>query len=194
MRESEFVRRIIDKYYDDGELRELLITHSRRVAEKALAVADACGLGSDIDRRFVFDAAMLHDIGIVECDAPGIHCHGNLPYIRHGLAGSAILAREGVGEDYRRVCERHTGSGLTAREIEERRLPLPARDFLPETTAEKLICYADKFYSKSGDPSVEKSRDRVLASMARHGDGALARFLELERLFSPATFGPSPLL
>ena len=45
--------------------------------------------------------------------------------------------------------KRHTGAGLTKKEIIEQELPLPQQDFLPETTEEKLICYADKFFSKT---------------------------------------------
>ena len=184
MKSSDFVDQIIYKYIKDEELRELLITHSECVARKALEIADRSGRGDAIDRQFVCDAAMLHDIGIVECDAPGIHCYGRNPYIRHGIEGSEILRKEGLSEKYCRVCERHTGSGLTADEIKERHLPLPEKDFLPETLEDKLICYADKFFSKSGDTSVEKSRERVMASIGKHGEEALIRFLDLEKLFS----------
>ena len=182
MKTSEFAEKIIEKYAEDEELKRLLIAHSTCVAEKALRVADACG--AKADRQFVWDAAMLHDIGVARCDAPAIHCHGELPYICHGIAGAEILRGEGIDEKYARVCERHTGSGLTAAEIRERKLPLPEKDYLPETLEEKLICYADKYYSKSGDPTAEKSRERVLASISRHGEEPLRRFMELDKMFS----------
>lgn len=184
MEQSEFVDRIISKYIIDEELRELLITHSQYVARKALDVVNAKELLDRVDLQFLYDAAMLHDIGIVKCNAPSIHCHGELPYICHGIAGSSILTDEGVGEPYRRICERHTGSGVTAAEIVQNSLPLPPRDFLPETLEEKLVCYADKFFSKSGDPREEKSIERVIASIRRHGEQPLARFMALHRLFS----------
>lgn len=184
MEQSEFVDRIISKYIIDEELRELLITHSQCVARKALEVVNAKELLDRVDLQFLYDAAMLHDIGIVKCNAPSIYCHGSLPYICHGIAGSSILADEGVGEPYRRICERHTGSGVTAAEIVQNSLPLPPRDFIPETLEEKLVCYADKFFSKSGDPRAEKSIERVMASISRHGEQPLARFMALHRLFS----------
>lgn len=187
MKESEFVEKILDKYIQDEELKRLLITHSRCVAEKALQIADASRMGDKVNRQFVYDAAMLHDIGIVECDAPGIHCHGSRPYICHGIAGKEILDKEGIDSSYGRVCELHTGSGLTADEIMERGLPLPVRDYLPETLEEKLICYADKFFSKSASPDKEKPLDKVLASLSRHGEGPLKRFEELHCLFSHNT-------
>lgn len=175
------IDKIISLYYEEGTpLLNLLLTHSEMVAQKALSLADAARLG--VDRDFVWNAAMLHDIGIFRCNAPSIYCHGTEPYIRHGIIGGELMRGLGCPE-IARVCERHTGSGLTAKEIEEQGLPLPHKDFLPETLEEKLICYADKFYSKSGDPRAEKPLDRVRASMAKFGPDSLARFDELTGLF-----------
>ncbi len=88
---------VIRKYYEEGSaLLDLLLTHSEMVARKALAVADDAHL--DVDPDFVYDAAMLHDIGIFRCDASGIYCYGDQPYIRHGVIGADILRHEGVGE------------------------------------------------------------------------------------------------
>lgn len=147
-------RKILNMHYEEGSaLLDLLLTHSECVAKKALNVVDACHL--DVDREFVRQAAMLHDVGIVRCDAPSIYCFGTEPYIRHGVIGGDMM--RGIGlPDVARVCERHTGSGLTAKEIAEAGLPLPHVDLVPETLEEKLICYADKFYSKSGNPREEK--------------------------------------
>ena len=139
---------VIDKYYPhDNELRHILITHSRSVADLALALAkrlpELC-----LDLQFVEEAAMLHDIGIVRCDAPSIHCFGTEPYIAHGRQGAEMLRAEGMPR-HARVCERHTGAGITREAIETQHLPLPLQDFLPETLEEQLICYADKFFSKT---------------------------------------------
>lgn len=191
------VKEILNKYFEEGSaLLNLLTMHSEMVARKALSLVDAAKL--DVDREFVWNAAMLHDIGIFRCDAPSIHCHGTEPYIRHGIIGAAIMRELGYrnvvtssgqplgGNVYQaiaNVCERHTGSGLTAKEIAERGLPLPHQDFLPVSLEEKLICYADKFYSKSGDPTSEKPFDRVRASMAKFGPDSLARFDTLTDLF-----------
>lgn len=173
----------IDKYYEEGTaLLDLLLTHSEMVARKALSVAEAANL--DIDRDFVYQAAMLHDIGIFKCDAAGIYCYGSEPYIRHGVLGAELLRTEGVDEAYARVCERHTGSGLTVKEIAETGMPLPLMDFLPVTLEEKLICYADKFYSKSGDPREEKSLERVRRSLSKFGPDSLARFDAMHALFN----------
>lgn len=172
---------IIDKYYkDNSRLREILTTHSRLVADKALRCALHRNL--DIDREFVEEAAMLHDIGIFRCSAPGIHCFGSLPYICHGVEGRTILDAEGLHR-HALVCERHTGAGLSVDDIKSQNLPLPLRDMTPQSLEEKLICYADKFFSKSGNIRNEKPFERVLASMEQHGKETAERFLALHRLF-----------
>ena len=139
---------IINQYYlEENKLKHILLVHSRSVANKALAIVDQHS-ELHINRQFVEEAAMLHDIGIFKCNAPGIQCFGNAPYIQHGRIGAELLRNEGYPQ-HARVCERHTGAGLTKKEIIEQELPLPQQDFLPETTEEKLICYADKFFSKT---------------------------------------------
>lgn len=174
---SEF----IDRHYESGSrLREVLIHHSRQVADKALAINASKHLG--LDPQQVETAAMLHDIGIFLTDAPGIECHGTEPYILHGVLGANLLRQEGAPEWAARVAERHTGAGISAEDIANQGLPLPEGCYMPETMLEKLICYADKFYSKSGDMA-EKSIDRVRAGMKRFGPDTVRRFELLHELF-----------
>lgn len=174
---------IIDKYYPAGSpLRDIYMRHCRSVANLALEINSR--LDHPLDPERVEAAAMLHDIGIYRCDAPSIECHGTLPYIAHGIEGATLLRREGVDEEIARVAERHTGSGLTATEVEAQKLPIPVADYLPETLLEKIVCYADKFFSKSGSMQL-KSLDRVRASMARFGHDSLARFDVLAAIFTP---------
>ena len=180
---------IIDAFYpDDTPLKRLLLAHSRQVCAKALAILDLpANRELALDREVVRIGALLHDVGIGRCHAPGILCTGDLPYLAHGIAGAELLRSYGETheldlEPFARIAERHTGSGLTAEEITAGALPLPPRDFLPETLEEKLICLADKFYSKSGDMQ-EKSPERVRKSIAKFGPAPLARFDALCRLF-----------
>ena len=172
---------IIRKYYpDDDELRQLLLLHSRQVANRCLECCDRHPELS-LDRQFVEVAAMLHDIGIRWCDAPGIFCHGTEPYLRHGLIGGRVLREEGLPR-HARVCERHTGAGLTRQQIEERQLPLPPADYLPETLEEQLICYADKFYSKS-HPERVLTAEQTAKSLEKFGLDGVERFLHWHSLF-----------
>ena len=71
---------------------------------------------------------------------------------------------------------------MTKEEIIRQNLPLPHQDFLPETLEEKLICYADKFYSKT-HPEREKSFEKAKKSIAKFGDDSLQRFLNMHKLF-----------
>ncbi len=107
---------IINQYYpEENKLKHILLEHSRSVANKALAIVDQHP-ELHINRQFVEEAAMLHDIGIFKCNAPGIQCFGNAPYIQHGRIGAELLRNEGYPQ-HARICERHTGAGLTQKEI-----------------------------------------------------------------------------
>lgn len=175
-------QQIIDRYYPAGSrLRDIYMRHCRQVADLALDIARRQRL--PLDTVEIEAAAMLHDIGIFLTDAPGIDCHGTEPYIRHGLLGADLLRREGAPEIYARVAERHTGAGITAADVAAMNLPLPERDFMPETLLERLVCYADKFYSKSGDMQ-RKDLERVRSSMLRHSADTAMRFERLHCEFS----------
>lgn len=63
---------LIDKYYpQDNELRNILLVHSRSVADKALWIADKHP-ELNLDTTFLNEAAMLHDLGIFLTHAPGV--------------------------------------------------------------------------------------------------------------------------
>ncbi len=174
-------QKIIDKYYPAGTLlRDIYIKHCRAVADEALCIAENKKLQLSPER--VEAAAMLHDIGIFETDAPGIECRGSRPYITHGIIGRDLLLNEGCDEELANVAACHTGSGLTAEYIVNQQLPLPAVDLCPHTLLERLICYADKFYSKSGNMK-RKSLERVRSNMAEFGEDSLARFEKLHSEF-----------
>jgi uncharacterized protein len=175
---------VIDKYYpEENELKNIFIVHSKKVTEKCLRIIKAHP-ELPVDATFVEEAAMLHDLGIFLTDAPGIHCHGTEPYLCHGVLGAELLRKEGYPR-HARVCERHTGAGLTCEEIERRNLPLPHRDLLPETLEEQLICYADKFFSKT-HPEVEKSAEKALRSLEPFGAAGCERFKSWMKQFGEA--------
>ncbi len=164
---------IINKYYDDHTLRDILLRHSRAVADKALEIVRNHP-ELHADERFVEEAAMLHDIGIVKVDAPAIACYGTEPYIRHGVLGAEMLRQEGL-ERHALVCERHTGTGLTLEQIVEQGLPLPHQDMQPQSIEEQIICFADKFFSKTR-LDTEKSVEQARLSLEKFGSEGLAKF------------------
>lgn len=172
---------LIHKYCaGNAALEKILLKHSRDVANRALKVVEQHP-ELIVDKTFLYEAAMLHDIGIVNVDAPGISCFGKEPYIKHGLLGGEILRAEGLPL-HARVAERHTGTGLTKEEILRQNLPLPAMDLVPESIEEQIICYADKFYSKSR-LDVEKTNDQALHSLMKFGEGGVAVFSKWMELF-----------
>ena len=172
---------LIHRYYaDNAPLEHILLVHSEAVRDRALEVARRHP-ELELDTAFLSEAAMLHDIGILRCDAPGIECHGTEPYICHGLLGGEILRAEGLPR-HARVAERHTGAGLTAEAIRRQHLPLPELDLLPETLEEQVICYADKFYSKSRLDQ-EKTPEQVLRSLAKFGEESVETFRRWQERF-----------
>ena len=168
------VQSIIHKYCEGNEaLEHVLLKHSTDVAQRALRIARAHPeLGAD--ETFLWEAAMLHDIGITKVDAPSIYCFGTEPYIRHGILGAEILRSEGLPR-HARVAERHTGTGLTAAEIIRQNLPLPHQDFTPESIEEQIVCYADKFYSKTRLDE-EKTPEQAMRSLEKFGSDGIAVF------------------
>ena len=172
---------IIDQYYpEDTALRHILMILSRADMERALAICDL-HRELNIDRSIIVEAAMLHDVGVFRCNAPGILCYGSEPYICHGRIGAELLRQAGFPR-HARVCERHTGAGLTSIEIIKQNLPLPHEDFLPETMEEKLICYADKFYSKSSICRV-KTMEQAERSLSKFGEEGVKRFRDWACIF-----------
>lgn len=172
---------LIEKFYAGNPvLKDILLKHSRQVMERCLSIAIAHP-ELNIDVQFVKEAAMLHDIGIIQTDAPGIHCYGTKPYICHGYLGAEMLRAEGLFR-HARVCERHTGAGLMSEDIIRQDIPIPVCDYLPETIEEQLICYADKFYSKT-HLDKEKTLEKALKSVRKFSDEGAKRFMHWVEIF-----------
>jgi len=173
--------KIIEKYYSKyTDLYYILLIHSEQVRNKALDVARR-NPDLNLDTDFISEAAMLHDIGIFKCHAPRILCKGTHKYIEHGYLGADILREEGLPK-HALVCERHTGAGLSKEMILHEKLPLPARDMLPVSLEEKVICYADKFYSKSKLNSPHSVED-IRKELSRFGEMQVRVFDEWHNLF-----------
>ena len=180
-------QKLIDRYYpadtsENRALRDIYMRHCRAVAELALKLAADNHL--EIAPEVIRTAAMLHDIGIVMTDAPGIHCHGTERYLMHGPLGAEMIRKAGLPEKYARVARRHTGAGLTIAEMHALSIPVEdsREDMMPETTLERLICYADKFFSKSGDMK-QKSLEQARRSISKFGEISALRFEKLQEEF-----------
>ncbi|MBN1544623.1 HDIG domain-containing protein [Candidatus Woesearchaeota archaeon] len=130
---------ILRKYAASERDFDKVLIHSRAVQKLALDVAQRISEQNNhikIDMEFIKTASLLHDIGRFS-HPPGKET------IKHGVAGADILRNEGIDERYIRVCERHLGAGIPKADILKNNLPLPPKDYLPETIEEKIITYAD---------------------------------------------------
>ena len=165
----------IEKYYPaaNKELHDILLEHSIAVSEKAVEIAEKHP-ELNLDQQFIYEAAMLHDIGIFMTDAPSIHCYGDKAYICHGYLGAELMRREGLFR-HALVCERHTGAGIPLEQIEQEDLPLPHRDLVPVSLEEQVICFADKFFSKT-HLGEEKTVEKARKSIRKYGEAGLQRF------------------
>lgn len=174
---------IIKKYYRPGSRAyEILMEHSQAVKELCMKIASH-NPQLNINKTLLGQAAMLHDIGMIKTHAPDLGCHGDQPYICHGYLGREILENEGL-PGVALFCERHTGVGISKVEIVERNLPVPHRDMLPVTVEEKILCYADKFFSKSGkDLSKPKKLKKIHRGLLKYGEDKPRRFDELIGMF-----------
>ena len=112
--------------------------------------------------------------------------------LRKNPPGSLLKGMEAADaalvERLARVCQRHTGAGITRSEVVAQGLPLPLPDdgsepYMPETLEEKLVCYADKFFSKS-KPDREKAVGEAERSLAKFGEEGVVRFRQWEKMFS----------
>ena len=174
---------VIEKYYQPGSQSFFfLVEHGKAVAGKALSVAKRLRhLNPDLG--FIEEAALLHDIGIFNTNLPKIGCFGCHPYISHGYLGRELLEKEGF-TSHALVCERHVGIGLTIADINRNQFPLPRRDMIPHSLEEKIICFADKFYSKDKETlTVARPVEKVREMVSRYGADKLKQFDEWLILF-----------
>lgn len=172
---------IIEKYYKPtSEVHKILMSHSLDVTDMALRIA-ARRSDLNLDVQFIEEAAMLHDIGICKTYAPDLHCDGDYPYICHGYLGSEMMQAEGYPR-HALVCERHTGTGLSLSYIIEQDLPVPHREMLPISLEEQVICFADKFFSKT-HLGEERNVKQARRKLEKYGEETIARFDKWAEMF-----------
>ncbi len=176
--------KIIHKYIKpDSPVYPLYIIHAILVTTKAVKIGKKLGL-SEEQISFIEEASMLHDIGIIHTKDEEIHCTGNRPYILHTLEGQKILETEGLSE-YARVARNHIGLGITKEEIINKGLPFPPEDIMADRIEDRIISYADLFYSKT--PSLlwqELSFKEVEKNIGKFGKDKLKIFHSWHKEFS----------
>lgn len=175
--------KIIDKYITNTLTKKIYLIHVTLVTQRALRIARGLNLPAETI-QFIEEASMLHDIGIAMVDDIDLGCTGKLEYICHGTKGREILESEGLPK-HALVAERHTGVGIPVENIIKENLPLPHRDMLAESLEEKIISWADLFYSKNPDDLFrERSIERAFESIAKYGENQQKIFREWESMFA----------
>ncbi len=174
--------KLLEKYFAiKNEYYYRLLEHSKAVAKKALEIADNVQ-NLNPDKQFIYEAAMLHDIGVSEIIKLR-EKDPEIPYICHGYFGRLILEKEGLSK-HALVSERHIGVGITKKQIIKEKLPLPKRDMVPVSLEEKIIAYADNFYSKTSDPKKRKKTFKEAEkSLGLFGKYKIKKFRQWKKIF-----------
>ncbi len=142
------------------------IDHSRKVAEKALEIAERTR--ADIDFELVGRGGLFHDLGKAKTHE-----------MDHGKIGAEIGRTMGLPQEITDVMEKHIRGGLTAGEAAE--LGLPDRDYRLGRLEERIIIYADRLVDIIYDGIVEirnqqEAEDRfeeILRTYPKYGKNEL---------------------
>lgn len=143
-----------------------VIDHCKTVSKFAVSVARSFrNKGINVDVQLVEIGGLLHDVG-----------RSKTHTVNHGLVGGEIARSLGLPDPLILVIERHVGGGVPKGEAA--RLGWPAKDYLPKTWEEKIVCYADKRVEGLGIVSIEQALKTYAASLGENHP-ALDRIMKL---------------
>ncbi len=152
------------------------ITHSVKVAEKALEIAYRTN--KDLDFEFIGRGALFHDLGKAKTHA-----------IEHGEIGAEMGKSLGLPDRITAVMEKHIRGGLSSEEAIE--LNLPVKDYALHSLEERIIIYADRLVdiitedivSITEEIEAEQQFEEILRTHQKYGknDTTLARYLDYHR-------------
>lgn len=130
--------------FNDADF-ELVFGHCQIVNEIAQWCVNKNNL--EVDEKLLEAACLLHDIGTYGLlqDATG----SKKFYPQHAILGATILKEEGMDDKIVEIVRTHVLLGLNKEDIEKQGWALPLKDFEPKTLEAKVLCYADRFHSKS---------------------------------------------
>ncbi|HKZ93234.1 MAG TPA: HDIG domain-containing protein [Candidatus Bathyarchaeia archaeon] len=153
-------------YLVESGCSKAVVEHCKAVSMFARKIAEAfTARGFNIDLKLIEIGGLLHDIG-----------RSKTHTVDHGVAGGEIARSLGVPSSVVRVIERHVGGGIPKAEAE--RLGWLAKDFLPKTWEEKIVCYADKRIEGLRVVSIGRAEKTYAASLGE-GHPALYRIKKL---------------
>lgn len=160
------------------------LTHVTQRAELGVRIGNVLEAnGIDVDMDAIFFGAMLHDVGRLHS-----------PTIVHGIHGAEIVASnrklmmEGFAlrpETLAKISEAiecHIVGGLRRRWIEEAKLPLPAKDYVPQTLEAKIVAFCDQVLHNRNDSA------SILVEAPQFDDEVRRQFYSLTRDITEAIF------
>ncbi len=136
----------------ESGMDEALFKHTMAVLQQTLELYEVHGG----DLRLLIAGALLHDIGRTVI-------HG----VEHGVEAGNIIREQGWDKELVNIVERHVGGGITKEEALEQ--VLPAKDYLPETLEEKIICHADNTAGGQGrfEDMIRRTREAGFSASAQ---------------------------
>lgn len=133
-----------------------VIEHCEAVSRFAVRIAKAFHKkGFDVDVNLVEVSGLLHDIG-----------RSKTHTVDHGVVGGEIARSFDLPSSVVRIVERHVGGGIPKEEA--KRLGWPAKDYLPQTLEEKIVCYADKRVEGLRTVSMDQALKSYVASLGKN--------------------------
>lgn len=127
-----------------------VLEHCRIVSEIALWCAD--NVTEPVDRELLRAAALLHDVGSYPFFNEQGQADGQGFYPLHGILGAKIVLDEGYDPRIAQMIETHLLMGFSKSEIADtsvRHWALPMHDYQPKSLEAEILCYADRFHSKT---------------------------------------------
>jgi uncharacterized protein len=135
---------------------EGVIAHCKTVSKFAVKIAKAFSKkGYDVNVHLVEVSGLLHDIGRSKT-------HG----VNHALVGAQIARSFNLPDSIVHIIERHAGGGISKEEA--KLLGWPAKDYLPRTLEEKIVCYADKRVEGLRTVSIERAFKPYIANLGKN--------------------------
>ncbi|MGD9826070.1 HDIG domain-containing metalloprotein [Desulfobacter sp.] len=164
------------------------IIHSRKVAEKALEIADRIKQ-QPLDMEFIGRAALFHDLGKART-------HG----MEHGRIGAEMGSSLGLSKAITDVMEKHIRGGLTPFEAQE--LGLPVKDYTLYRLEERIIIYADRLVdiitedivSIRDEKQAEEQFEHILSTILKYekNDTTRKRYLNYHKEITALTLNLYP--
>jgi uncharacterized protein len=163
------------KLLTESGCSQQVIVHCRAVESLALKIARGCKKdGIRINIKLIQIGALLHDIGRSKT-------HG----VNHVIEGARIAKSLNLPISVISIIERHAGGGIAIDEA--KKMGWPAKTYLPQSTEEKIITYADKLIDGTQKVNIEQSIEK-LARKLGDNHSTIERVRKLHKEFSKYIF------